>query len=58
MSKASNRVLIIIGFLGVCFLSGCGVTSTSLPSNLNPGGGRFPFDRHDPGSGCYSGSAL
>ena len=41
MSKAFNRSVLIIGLLGVGFFSGCGVTSTSLPSNLQPGGGGF-----------------
>ena len=39
MSKAFNRIVLIIGLLGAGLFSGCGVTSTSLPSNLQPGGG-------------------
>lgn len=41
MSKASNRIVFIIGLLGVTLLSGCGVTSTKLPSNLQTGGGGY-----------------
>ncbi|MGA2984967.1 MAG: hypothetical protein ABSG32_14235 [Terriglobia bacterium] len=41
MSKASNRIGLIIGLLGVSLLTGCGGTSTSLPSTLHPGGGGF-----------------
>ena len=39
MSKASNRIVLILGLLSVGLFSGCGVTSTSLPSNLQPNGG-------------------
>ena len=34
MRKTSNRIVLIIGLLGVSLFAGCGVTSTSLPSNL------------------------
>ena len=39
MSKTSDRIVLIIGLMGVSLLTGCGVTSTSLPSNLQPAGG-------------------
>jgi hypothetical protein len=41
VSKISNRIFLIIGLLGVSLFTGCGVTSTSLPSSLTPGGGAY-----------------
>lgn len=39
MSKASSRILLIVSLFAVSLWAGCGVSSTSLPSNLQPNGG-------------------
>lgn len=38
MCKGHNRIVLISGLIGASLLTGCGVTSTSLPSNLTQGG--------------------
>ncbi len=39
MSKTSDRIGLILGLFSVILMTGCGVTSTSLPSGLQPAGG-------------------